>query len=51
MRIFHFGVLLPAALQDVAERDEWMLDDRRGTGALLIESFAASIENIWGVQS
>jgi hypothetical protein len=40
-----------AYLQDIAERDEWMFDDRQGCARCLIEGFAASIANILAVQS
>jgi hypothetical protein len=40
-----------AYLQDIAERDAWMFNDRTGSSILLIEGFAASIANISAVQS
>jgi hypothetical protein len=40
-----------AYLQDIAERDAWMFDDRKGCATRLIESFAASIANVLAVQS
>ena len=46
------GILAKLAyLQDIAERDVWMFDDRQGSAALLLEGFAASIANVWAVQS
>jgi hypothetical protein len=40
-----------AYLQDIAERDEWMFNDRDGCAGRLIEGFAASIANVMAVQS
>jgi hypothetical protein len=40
-----------AYLQEIAEREAWMLDEREGTAIRLIESFAASIANVMAVQS
>jgi hypothetical protein len=40
-----------AYLQDIAERDEWMFDDRTGSARRLIEGFAASIANVMAVLS
>jgi hypothetical protein len=40
-----------AYLQDIAKRDAWMFNDRRGSAILLIESLAASIANISAVLS
>jgi hypothetical protein len=40
-----------AYLQDIAERDAWMFDDREGCAARLIEGFAASIANVMAVRS
>jgi hypothetical protein len=40
-----------AYLQDIAERDAWMFDDRTGCARRLIEGFAASIANVMAVQS
>jgi hypothetical protein len=40
-----------AYLQDIAERDAWMFNDRDGSAILLIESFAASIANVMAVLS
>jgi hypothetical protein len=40
-----------AYLQEIAEREAWMLDEREGTAIRLIESFAASIANIRAVLS
>jgi hypothetical protein len=41
------GILAKLAyLQDIAEREAWMFDDRKGSAAHLIESFVASIANI-----
>jgi hypothetical protein len=39
-------------LRSIADGEEaWMLDEREGTALDLIESFAGSLRNIWGVQS
>jgi hypothetical protein len=38
-------------LREIEEREAWMLNDRPGVAQALIESFAESIETIWGVQS
>jgi hypothetical protein len=40
-----------AYLQDIAERDAWMFDDRKGCATRLIEGFAATIANISAVLS
>jgi hypothetical protein len=40
-----------AYLQDIAEPDEWMFDDRTGSARRLIEGFAASIANVMAVLS
>jgi hypothetical protein len=40
-----------ACLQDIAEREPWMFDGRKGSALRLIEGFAASIANVWAVQS
>jgi hypothetical protein len=40
-----------AYLQDIAKRDAWMFNDRRGSAILLMESLAASIANISAVLS
>jgi hypothetical protein len=40
-----------AYLQDIAHRDAWMLTDRPDAAILLLEGFAASIANVWAVQS
>ena len=40
-----------AYLQDIAERDAWMFDDRKGCTTRLIEGFAATIANISAVLS
>jgi hypothetical protein len=40
-----------AYLQDIAERDEWMFDDRTGSARRLIEGLAASIANVMAVLS
>ena len=46
------GILAKLAyLQDVAERDVWMFDDRTGSATLLLEGFAASIANVSAVLS
>ena len=46
------GILAKLAyLQDIAEREAWMFDDRRGSAIRLIESFAASIANVSAVLS
>jgi hypothetical protein len=46
------GILAKLAyLQDIAERDAWMFNDREGSAILLIEGFAASIANVMAVQS
>ncbi|MBR1277736.1 hypothetical protein [Bradyrhizobium sp. AUGA SZCCT0283] len=38
-------------LSEIAAREAWMLDEREGTALDLIESFAGSLRNIWGVQA
>jgi hypothetical protein len=38
-------------IRDLAEQQAWMLDEREGAAISLSESFAASIKNIWQVQS
>jgi hypothetical protein len=38
-------------LREIAEIEGWMLDEREGTALDLIESFALSINTIWGVRS
>jgi hypothetical protein len=40
-----------AYLQDIAERDAWMFDDRTGCATRLTEGFAATIANISAVTS
>lgn len=40
-----------AYLQDIANRDAWMFTDRPDAAILLLEGFAASIANVWTVQS
>jgi hypothetical protein len=40
-----------AYLQEIAEREAWMLDEREGTAIRLIESFAESIANVRAVLS
>jgi hypothetical protein len=40
-----------AYLQDIAEREPWMFDGRKGSALRPIEGFAASIANVWAVQS
>jgi hypothetical protein len=46
------GILAKLAyLQDIAESDAWMFNDRKGSAPRPIESFAASIANVWAVQS
>jgi hypothetical protein len=46
------GILAKQAyLQDIAEREPWMFDGRKGSALRLIEGFAASIANVWAVQS
>ena len=40
-----------AYLQDIAHRDAWMFTDRPDAAILLLEGFAASVANVWGVQS
>jgi hypothetical protein len=40
-----------AYLQDIAERDAWMFDDRPGCATSLIEGFVATIANISAVLS
>ena len=46
------GILAKLAyLQDIAEREARMFDDRRGSAIRLIESFAASIANVSAVLS
>jgi len=59
-----FDVLLSAAastvpgilaqlsyLQEIAKRNAWMFSDRADSAPRLIEGFAASIANVWRVQS
>jgi hypothetical protein len=59
-----FDVLLAAAattlpglvaklsyLQDIAHCDAWMLTDCPDAAILLLEGFAASVSNVWAVQS
>jgi hypothetical protein len=38
-------------LREMASREAWILDEREGTAFALVESFAESIETIWGVQA
>jgi hypothetical protein len=38
-------------IRDLAEQQAWMLDEREGAAISLSESFAESINNIWGVRS
>jgi len=46
------GILAKLAyLQDVAKRDAWMFTDRPDAAIHLLEGFAASIANVWRVQS
>ncbi len=46
------GILAKLAyLQDIAERDAWMFDDRKGSAGRLIENFATSLANVLAVQS
>jgi hypothetical protein len=46
------GILAKLAyLQDIAEREAWMFNDREGSARRLIEGFAASIANVLAVQS
>ena len=40
-----------AYLQDIANRDAWMFTDRPDAAIHLLEGFAASIANVWRVQS
>jgi hypothetical protein len=40
-----------AYLQDIANRDAWMFTDRPDAAIDLLEGFAASIANVWRVQS
>ena len=35
-----------AYLQEIAERDAWMFNDREDAATMLLEGFAASIANI-----
>jgi hypothetical protein len=46
------GILAKLAyLQDIAERDAWIFDDRKGSAGRLIESFATSLANILATAS
>ena len=38
-------------LQDIANRDAWMLTNRPDAAIHLLEGFVASVANVWGVQS
>jgi hypothetical protein len=38
-------------LQDIANREAWMLNDRPDAAIHLLEGFVASIANVWGVRS
>jgi hypothetical protein len=40
-----------AYLQDIAERDAWMFNDREDSATRLLKGFAASIANVLAVQS
>jgi len=40
-----------AYLQDIANRDAWMLTDHPDAAILLLEGFVASVTNVWAVQS
>ena len=40
-----------AYLQDIAKRNAWMFTDRPNAAILLLEGFAASVANVWRVQS
>jgi len=40
-----------AYLQEIAHRDAWMLTDRPDAAIHLLESFAASVANVWAVLS
>jgi hypothetical protein len=37
-------------LQDIANREAWMLTDRPDAAILLLEGFAAAVMNVWRVQ-
>ena len=40
-----------AYLQEIAEHDAWRFSDREDSATMLLEGFAASIANIFAVQS